>query len=131
MAKTGIAPKQRVLLVEDDRDVASIVCLALEDFFDVTHAATARMAKSALRSVCPDVVLLDWHLGNESGQEVLAELELMGASARPPVIITSGGDDAALLEAVRSGAARLLPKPFALEELVTTVTSQLARRKQS
>jgi DNA-binding response OmpR family regulator len=131
MAKTSIAPKQRVLLVEDDCDVASVVCLALEDLFDVTHAATASVARLAIRSACPDVVVLDWHLGKDSGQEVLAELELMDASSRPPVIITSGGEDVTLLEAVQIGAACLLAKPFTLDELVRTVTSQLVRRKQS
>lgn len=131
MANAGVTPKLRVLLVEDDRDVASVVCLALDDFFDVSHAATAHGARLAIRSACPDLVLLDWHLGNDSGQAVLAELELIGSSSRPPVIITSGGEDEPLLEAVRIGSACHLPKPFSIEELVRSVTRQLLRRKPS
>lgn len=131
MANTDFTPKLRVLLVEDDRDVASVVCLALEDFFDVSHAATAHGARLAIRSACPDLVLLDWHLGNDSGQAVLAELELIGSSSRPPVIITSGGEDETLLEAVRIGSACHLPKPFSIEELVRSVTRQLLRRRPS
>lgn len=128
MTNTFTAPRPRVLLVEDDRDVAAVVCLALEDLFEVIHAATAQSARSLIRSACPALVLLDWCLGSDSGQEVLAELELISPAHRPAVIITSGGEEEVYNESLRRGLACRLPKPYSLEDLVKMVTLQLGLR---
>jgi len=130
MDNVNSAPRHRILLVEDDRDVSSVIYLALEDFFDVALAETAQVAIRTLHIAPVDLILLDWRLGESSGQEVLDELELLHG-ARPQVVITSGGDDEGLCRAVRDGKAKQLPKPFGIEDLVRTVTRMLNKRPDS
>ena len=130
MDNVNSAPKHRILLVEYDRDVASVIYLALEDFFEVAMAETAQAAIRTLHAAPVDLILLDWRLGENSGQEVLDELEMLHG-ARPHVVITSGGDDEELCRAVRAGKAKQLPKPFGIEDLVRTVTRMLNKRPGS
>lgn len=122
--------KNRILVVEDDRDAASVMCLALEDFYDVEVAENVEEAIRTLHEAPVDLILLDWQLGRDSGQGVLNELENWHAAARPFVVVTTGGDDADLRDAIGTGRARLLTKPFGIEDLVRTVTIILAKSRR-
>ncbi|CAG0983073.1 Phosphate regulon transcriptional regulatory protein PhoB [Anaerolineae bacterium] len=123
--------KNRILVVEDDRDVASVICLALEDFYDVALAENVAEAIRTLHATPFDLVLLDWRLGHHCGQEVLNELERLHSAARPQVVITSGGEDADLLDAIDAGKVRLITKPFGIEDLVRTVTLILSGTRRA
>jgi DNA-binding response OmpR family regulator len=127
MGTTKVFQKPRILVVEDDRDVSAVICLALEDFFDLTVAESPGTAIQALKAEPFELVLLDWRLGRACGSEVLAEINSTEAASRPQVIITSGGNDASLQEALVSGEYHLLPKPYLLEDLTKAVTRLLTR----
>jgi len=119
--------KPKVLIVEDDRDISSVVGIALEDFYDLTIARSADDAILAVRSESFELVLLDWRLGNSCGSEVLNEIESLDAGSRPHVVITSGGKDDSLQDALQTGEVFVLPKPYHLEELALTITRVLKK----
>ena len=107
-----------VLVVDDEAPIRLLCRVNLElEGYRVLEAETLGQARSALDSDEVDVVLLDVHVGAEDGRDLLTEIR----ADRPglPVAFFSG---TAEREAIaRAGADDLIPKPFALEELVDTV----------
>nr|WP_255486462.1 MULTISPECIES: ATP-binding protein [unclassified Luteimonas] len=120
------SPDHRVLLVEDDAEVASLVEEMLRVIgYDVVHAQSAKAALGALadgRRI--DLVFSDIMMpGGTSGIELAREIH----RRRPglPVLLTSGFAEIAADEA-RALEIPVLRKPYALEELRAAVRRQLA-----
>jgi DNA-binding response OmpR family regulator len=111
-----------VLVVDDDQSIRMLCRLNLElDGWSVREASTIREAREQLDGV--EVVVLDVHLGSGSGVELLHELR----QERPGVKVAmlTGSDR---LEGVDSDA--VIPKPFTLEQLTSTVATLAPRRAQ-
>jgi signal transduction histidine kinase/CheY-like chemotaxis protein len=105
-----------VLLVEDDREVATLTRELLASLgFVVTHAAGAEAALDALASAHQiDVVLSDIMMpGGVSGLQLAREIR--NRHPRLPIILTTGYVEAAA--DLKDGEFHLLPKPFSLETL--------------
>jgi DNA-binding NarL/FixJ family response regulator len=113
----------RVFLVEDQALVREGIqsLLALEPTVRVVGAACdGEEALAGIPGARPDVVLLDLRLPRLSGLEVLRRLAQ--ADRLPPtIVLTTFGDDAAVLEAIRSGARGYLLKDVSLKELVDAI----------
>jgi response regulator of citrate/malate metabolism len=110
----------RVLVVDDDFMVARVhsACVARipgTTVVGVEHrGADALAAAARLR---PDLVLLDVHLPDLSGLEVLRRLRT-GTPDDPFVLVITAADDAATVTAaLHGGATHYLVKPFALQAL--------------
>jgi DNA-binding response OmpR family regulator len=104
-----------VLVVDDDASIRMLCRLNLElDGWSVLEAASLAQARAHLAETPVDVVLLDVHVGSDSGTDFLAELR----RDRPElsVAMLTGSDR---LEGVESDA--VIPKPFTLEQLTSTV----------
>ncbi|HEV2671289.1 MAG TPA: response regulator [Gemmatimonadales bacterium] len=86
--------------------------------YRVTFARTLDEARTALRATpATDGLLLDLHLPDGSGLDLLRDLRQHGGTARMPVlVITAEGEDRILREARRLGAA-LVTKPFSPTKL--------------
>jgi response regulator of citrate/malate metabolism len=109
----------RVLVVDDDFMVARIHTAFVErtDGFEV--AGTARSGAEALdlvASLAPDLVLLDVHLPDISGLEVLERLRAEGHSVAV-VMVTAERGAAAVRAALHGGAMQYLVKPFEYDDL--------------
>jgi signal transduction histidine kinase len=105
-----------VLLVEDDREVATLTRELLASLgFAVTHAAGAEAALDALVNAHQiDVVLSDIMMpGGVSGLQLAREIR--NRHPRLPIILTTGYVEAAA--DLKDGEFHLLPKPFGLETL--------------
>jgi len=113
----------RVFLVEDQALVREGIrsLLALEPTIEVAGAAAdGEEALAAIPGTKPDVVLLDMRLPKLSGLDVLRRLSERGALP-PTIILTTFGDDAAVLEGIRLGARGYLLKDVSLRELVDAI----------
>lgn len=113
------------ILVCDDHDLMRrlIVRELAEAGHDVVAAADAAQAAGALDAGPFELVVLDLHLGADSGLAVLADVRARGST---PVILLSGDfDDAADAYAQRYGADAVLAKPFEPEQLSDAVGSLL------
>jgi DNA-binding response OmpR family regulator len=113
-------PGETVLVVDDDASIRLLCRVNLElEGFEVREAGSVGEARARLATGDVHTVLLDVHLGNESGVALLEEIRRDHPSARVALLTGSvrvppGGG--ASVDAV-------IPKPFTLEELVGTMRS--------
>ncbi len=111
------SPK-RILVVEDEADVAQCVQTLLEaDGYEVMQAATLAAARRWIEAaVPPHLAVLDVRLPDGGGIEFSHEVR--AAWPTLPVILTSGRlSAAACADARATGCVALLPKPFDLDTL--------------
>jgi two-component system, OmpR family, response regulator MtrA len=119
--------KERILLVEDDDAVATVLRDALRDEgYEVEHVATGEDALERSRSGRPDLVVLDWMLPDISGLDVCSRLR--AESGVSIIMLTAKGDEASRVRGLELGADDYVTKPFSLAELASRVRAQLRRR---
>ena len=101
-----------ILLIEDDRDIATMYSLKLElDGYGVLVANSGTAGLDAACTRRPDLVLLDMRLPGLSGLEVLRQLRSRTPRECPPVVIVSNYDDPVLREeALNLGALQYFLK---------------------
>ncbi len=116
----------RILVVDDDEQLASLLTLVLEgEHYTVSVAHDAAGAVGQVRRGDVDLVVLDISLGADDGRLVLGEIRALGDL---PVIFISGkADTADRVLGLRLGADDYLAKPFSPVELVARVESVLRR----
>jgi DNA-binding response OmpR family regulator len=118
-----------ILVVDDDRDVAQTVELALRRRgFKVMIANSGVEALKVLRRYEPDLVILDVLMPGMGGLEVCRRLRSDPKTENLPIIfLTARGQERDRIEGLRAGADDYLSKPFSLEELLLRVTAVLRR----
>jgi DNA-binding response OmpR family regulator len=117
----------RVLIVEDEKKMASFVRKALQAegiSADVVHRGDEALAATSATDF--DVILLDIMLPGRDGLSVLRLLRERGIQT-PVLLLTARGDVNERVEGLNAGADDYLPKPFVLAELIARVRA-LGRR---
>jgi two-component system, NtrC family, response regulator AtoC len=115
-----------ILVVDDEKNIRTLVSRVLsQDPIEVHGAGTGKDGLQMADEVDPDVVLLDLRLPDMDGMDVLRTLK-----SRYPhvavIIITGYGQIQSAVEAIKTGAADYLEKPFEhLEKLKLAVTRAL------
>jgi DNA-binding response OmpR family regulator len=106
----------RVLIVEDDLDISSLLREVFEsEGYAAVTALDARDLDGSLDSP-PALVLLDLRLGNGDADDVIKRLRARGLGDVPVLVLSAAPD---LAERARKlGAAAYLAKPFELDELL-------------
>ncbi|MFI5937265.1 response regulator transcription factor [Actinoplanes sp. NPDC051494] len=114
----------RILLVEDDHRIASVMSSMLQRRgYDVEHAATVRAALSA--APC-DLVLLDLNLPDGDGIDVCRTLRAQDANLGI-IAVTARGEERDRVSGLRSGADDYVVKPFSMAELQARIEALLRR----
>ncbi|MEW5980913.1 MAG: response regulator transcription factor [Acidobacteriota bacterium] len=121
----------RVLIVEDERDIAELVRHALlRDGHRAVDVVTT--GDAALRSVSvavPDLVILDLNLPTTSGFEVCRQLRGRPDTSHVPIIVlTARTSESDRVRGLDLGADDYVTKPFSLRELSARVRAVLRRR---
>ena len=119
----------RILVVEDDPDIASLVERYLEKAgFAIERASNGRDALQTIASKPPDLVVLDLMLPQVDGLEVCRRLRAGERTAAIPVImLTARAEESERIVGLELGADDYLAKPFSPNELVTRVRALLRR----
>ena len=113
-----------VLVVDDDASLRLLCRVNLElDGYRVLEAGTVAEAEQVLRGDAVDLVLLDVHVGPESGVELMRAVREQGGA--PPVVLVTGS--ARLDAETQAEADGVVTKPFRLEELLGVVRTLLGR----
>jgi len=122
----------RILVVEDERDIAALVAYHLtKEGYRVRTAEGGTEALEAAASERPDLLILDLMLPGLSGYEVLGEMRRRPELGEVPVIVlTARRDEADRVRGLELGADDYVTKPFSPRELVLRVGAVL-RRSQS
>ena len=119
---------QTVVVIDDERTVQATLTAVLQRHgFVVETALNAAQGRRKVAEVKPDLVLLDLGLPDGDGLEVLKEIK----AAQPglPVMILTAHDSLAnAIESIKLGAYHFLPKPYAVEELVSLCRRALEQR---
>ncbi len=106
----------KVMIVDDDRTTVKLLQTLLElDGFDVTTVGVGGEVVEAANKTQPDIFLMDYHLTDMDGVEILRELRAGGPFQNTPIVMTSGLDVED--EVMEAGANAFLVKPFEPDEL--------------
>jgi len=110
----------RVLIVEDEQDVAELVAdvLDLEGF--AAQISSGEAAMDDALDFNPDVVLLDLMMPVVDGFEVARRLRANGATRDLPIVVMTAMHDVAA-RAAEVGTRHFLAKPFDIGELIQRV----------
>ena len=124
---TGVdAPRGAVVLVEDDRGVATLVAAILEGAgYAVRVCGDGASARRALAAAEPDVLCLDLGLPDVDGRELIGELHQRHRDL-PIVVLTADDQIDTVVAAMRAGAYDYLVKPIERDTLIRTVADRLS-----
>jgi DNA-binding response OmpR family regulator len=118
---------RRVLIVEDDADIARALNLRLRSAgYETSVVVDAVSVVATARQFSPDLVLLDLGLPGGNGYAVLERLRALGALTSVPIVVLSAWDrDVNEPRTLAEGAHAFLAKPLDDEELLRVVGEAL------
>ena len=120
-----MSSKKLVLIVDDEPAMRqNIVDLLHSQGYDFAEAADGDEAFAKVKSLVPDVILLDINLPKKDGLSLLKEVQELFPKL-PVIIFTAYGTSERAIEAMKSGAFDYLEKPFELDEFLITIKRAL------
>ena len=118
--------KQKILIVDDDENIAELISLYLtKECFDTRIANDGEAALAAVKSYMPGLVLLDIMLPGIDGYEVLREIRK--SSSLPVILLSAKGETFDKVLGLELGADDYIMKPFDSKEMVARVKAVLRR----
>ncbi|MBN1675125.1 MAG: response regulator transcription factor [Kiritimatiellae bacterium] len=123
-------PKRKILIVEDDRDIARLVRYNLEKSgFATVEAGTGEAALDLLSRERVDLIVLDLMLPEIDGLDVCRRIKQSERLADLPVLmLTAKGEEVDRIVGFELGADDYVTKPFSPRELVLRVKAILRRQ---
>ena len=121
--------QERILLIEDEPDIAEVLQYNLEkEGFAVEVARRGDTGLEAIRREAPDLLLLDLMLPGIGGLELTRLLKRDGATSRIPIVmLTARSEEVDRIVGLELGADDYIPKPFSPREVVLRVKAVLRR----
>ncbi len=106
----------KIVMVDDDLNTLGMLGAMLASFgvTDLTTASTAREAFHAIKKSPPDLVITDWRMPGEGGEQLLQVIRgqpKQAISTIPVLVVTGYADQEMLAAALKAGATRVLTKP--------------------
>lgn len=113
-----IPARPRILVVDDELEMAQAVCDGLSDHgFDATAQGSSRQALTLLSQESFDAVVTDLRMPELDGLSLIAQSRRQ-VPERPILVMTAYGAIDSAIESIRQGAYHYLTKPFKIDELV-------------
>ena len=118
--------KPRVLVVEDEPQMAGIIAYALEtQGFEVTLAYDGRQALEKIQAIYPDLVILDIMLPKKNGWQVCRQVR--EETTIPVILLTAKDTDDDIIRGLELGADDYITKPFNPREVALRAMAVLRR----
>ena len=125
-----MANKQKILIVDDDSNIAELISLYLtKECFDTMIAGDGETALLLADSFAPNLILLDLMLPGIDGYQVCREIR--AKSSIPIIMLSAKGEIFDKVLGLELGADDYMEKPFDSKELVARVKAVLRRYKQT
>ncbi|MFJ3457020.1 response regulator transcription factor [Scandinavium goeteborgense] len=120
---------KKILLVEDDQDIATLLRLNLQDEgYQIVHEADGHQALVQLEKQVWDAVILDLMLPGVDGLEICRRIRQM-TRYLPVIIISARTSETHRVLGLEMGADDYLPKPFSVLELIARVKALFRRQE--
>ncbi len=115
-----------ILIIDDSREIVKHLTEYMLPVFgyQTLHAYDGQMGLQLIREKKPDLVLLDLHLPEMTGTDVLQQMAKESLST-PVVLMTGYGSEQSAIDAFRLGAKDYIIKPFTVDEITETIDRAL------
>jgi DNA-binding response OmpR family regulator len=122
----------RILVVEDDKDIADLIAHSLQKAgYAVDTMASGSTVLARVRATPPDAIVLDLMLPGMDGLLVCQALRGdPGTAAVPIIMLTARGEEADRIRGLELGADDYVTKPFSPKELTARVGALLRRAQR-
>lgn len=118
---------QQIMIIDDEAGVRELLADALKlAGFETIAAADAMIAQTMLRTMKPDLLIVDINMPLMDGFEFIERIRGNGDNT-PALMLSARGDRADITRGLTLGADDYVTKPFGLEELVLRVRAILRR----
>jgi DNA-binding response OmpR family regulator len=119
----------RILVVEDDRDIGELVCRYLEKAgFSAELVTSGPAGLASISTNPPDLLVLDLMLPQVDGLEICRAVRASEKTAAIPIImLTARAEESERIVGLEIGADDYIAKPFSPNELVARVRALLRR----
>ncbi len=118
--------KQKILIVDDDTNIAELISLYLaKEFFETKMVYNGEDAIRAFQSFSPDLIILDLMLPGIDGYQVCRQIRQ--SSSVPIIMLSAKGEVFDKVLGLELGADDYMEKPFDNKELVARVKAILRR----
>lgn len=128
--EAGVAESERIMIIEDDADLASLLRYNFEAAgYVVSCAGNGASALTSLKECLPSLAVIDWGIPILSGVELVRQLRRCETTRALPIIMLTGRcSSAERTIAISTGVDRFIAKPFSLVELMGAIDSLLRHR---
>jgi len=107
------AGRSKILVIDDDESVCALIESILGNLYDISVIHTGAEAENAATSVKPDLILLDIHLGDANGFDIMRVFKENEQISDIPVLLVTGDNDTVTEEnGFKVGASDYIRKPF-------------------
>ena len=121
-----MAIKQKILIVDDDNNIAELISLYLmKECFDTEIVNDGESALTKISTFNPDLILLDIMLPGMDGYQVCREVR--AKSSIPIIMLSAKGEVFDKVLGLELGADDYIEKPFESKEMVARVKAVLRR----
>ncbi len=118
----------RIAIVDDDFVVLELMKALAEGMGHLCHPfETGEPLLQALRRETFDLLVVDWHLPDMDGPEVVRAARLLTGPAMPILFVTRRNDEQDIVEALASGADDFMSKPVRVGEFSARIKALLRR----
>lgn len=122
--------KQRILIVEDERNIASFIStILIANQYEVLIGMSASDALMKITSQCPDLILLDLGLPDADGMNIIKSVREW--SHTPIIVVSARERERDKVAALDMGADDYVTKPFGTSELLARVRAALRHAENS
>ncbi len=124
----------KVLVVDDNKDLASIINCVFAQYADIVPAGVACNGLEALdmiRRAKFDVVLLDIIMPGMDGMQVLSKLQQMEGDKPTVIVLSAVGSGPVIERALELGADSFLVKPVDAATMIETIRASHKARRNS
>ncbi|MFT5164784.1 MAG: signal transduction histidine kinase/CheY-like chemotaxis protein [Saprospiraceae bacterium] len=123
--------RPRVLIIEDNKDVATYLKLCIQDSYEIEYAENGQVGIEKAFKVIPDLIISDVMMPFKDGYEVTQRLKNDSRTSHIPIILlTAKATTQDKVEGLEVGADAYLLKPFQKEELLVRLRKLIELRTQ-
>jgi len=119
-----------ILVVDDEPEIVQSIALRLRSKgYDIHVASDGLEATKAAINLVPDLIVLDIGMPAGSGHVVVERLSNIELTSQIPIIfLTARAGEEDYNQAIATGVAKYITKPFDAEVLIAAIEEQMSRR---